>query len=136
LSRSRRASIDLTLDPNEHPVLSSLQTLSITHPHPPEHYHPHLGHDLGHDRVPIAADSPAPPPPPAAAAPVEHNASSMKLNLPTTSSSTTSTSTTTTTITSATPSQHRTEQSHSSSPFPMDRGDRDSISGFGQQGLI
>ncbi|KAF9142104.1 hypothetical protein BG015_001049 [Linnemannia schmuckeri] len=133
LSRSRRTSVDLTLDPTEHPVLSSLQILSITHPHPPEHYHPHLGHDLGHDRVPITMDSPAP-------APVEHNASLMKLTLPTTSSSTTSTSTattTTTTTTSATPLQHRTEQPpHPSSPFPMDRGDRDSISGFGQQGLV
>jgi hypothetical protein len=49
LSLSRRSSIN----PVEHPVLSSLQTLSITHPHPPEHYHPHLGHDLGHDIVPI-----------------------------------------------------------------------------------
>ncbi|KAG0054730.1 hypothetical protein BGZ83_010625 [Gryganskiella cystojenkinii] len=49
LSLSRRSSIN----PVEHPVLSSLQTLSITHPHPPEHYHPHLGHDLGHDKVPI-----------------------------------------------------------------------------------
>ncbi|OAQ33388.1 hypothetical protein K457DRAFT_134514 [Linnemannia elongata AG-77] len=134
LSRSRRTSVDFTLDPTEHPVLSSLQTLSITHPHPPEHYHPHLGHDLGHDRVPIAADSPAPAP-----ASVEHNASSMKLTLPTTSSSTTSTTTSTTTTTTtatATPLQHSTEQSHSSSPFPMDRGDRDSISGFGQQGLV
>ncbi|KAF9547338.1 hypothetical protein EC957_008524 [Mortierella hygrophila] len=131
LSRSRRTSVDFTLDPTEHPVLSSLQTLSITHPHPPEHYYPRLGHDLGHDRVPIAEDSPAP---------VEHNASSMKLTLPITSSSTTSTTTstttTTTTTTTATPLQHQTEQSPSSSPFPMDRGDRDSISGFGQQGLV
>ncbi|KAG0069708.1 hypothetical protein BGZ90_000117 [Linnemannia elongata] len=134
LSRSRRTSVDFTLDPTEHPVLSSLQTLSITRPHPPEHYHPHLGHDLGHDRVPIAADSPAPAP-----ASVEHDASSMKLTLPTTSYSTTSTTTSTTTTTTtatATPLQHSTEQSHSSSPFPMDRGDRDSISGFGQQGLV
>ncbi|KAF9132043.1 hypothetical protein BGW39_000902 [Mortierella sp. 14UC] len=148
LSRSRRTSVDLTLDPAEHPVLSSLQTLSITHPHPPEHYHPHLGHDLGHDRVPIAADSPA--------AREQHASSStMKLTLPATSSATTfSSSSTTTTTTAATASnadgrasaatglqqqqqqqqQHRTE--HSSSPFPMDRGDRDSISGFGQQGLV
>ena len=135
LSRSRRTSVDFTLDPTEHPVLSSLQTLSITHPHPPEHYHPHLGHDLGHDRVPIAAESPTPGP-----AAVEHNVSSMKLTLPTTSSSTTSTTTSTTTTTTATttatPLQHRTEQSQSSSPFPMDRGDSDSISGFGQQGLV
>ncbi|KAF9943771.1 hypothetical protein BGZ70_005462, partial [Mortierella alpina] len=53
-SLSRRSSVDpMVLNPVEHPVLSSLQTLSITHPHPPEHYHPHLGHDLGHDRIPI-----------------------------------------------------------------------------------
>ncbi|KAG0377912.1 hypothetical protein BGX24_005199 [Mortierella sp. AD032] len=141
LSRSRRTSVDLTLDPTEHPVLSSLQTLSITHPHPPEHYHPHLGHDLGHDRVPIAADSLASPPAPA---PVEqhHATSPMKLTLPTTSPATTSSSattaatvtTTTTTASGQTQQQHRTE--HSASPFPMDRGDRDSISGFGQQGLV
>ncbi|KAI1299942.1 hypothetical protein EDD11_006344 [Mortierella claussenii] len=51
---SRRTSLDYNLNPTEHPVLCSLQTLSLTHPHPPEHYHPHLGHDLGHDRIPIA----------------------------------------------------------------------------------
>ncbi|KAI8363258.1 hypothetical protein B0O80DRAFT_421023 [Mortierella sp. GBAus27b] len=51
---SRRPSLDETrLNPIEHPVLCSLQTWSLTHPHPPEYYHPHLGHDLGHDRVPI-----------------------------------------------------------------------------------
>ncbi|KAF9928952.1 hypothetical protein FBU30_002008 [Linnemannia zychae] len=130
LSRSRRASIDpTTFDPTEHPVLSSLQTLSLTHPHPPEHYHPHLGHTLGHDRVSIGEDSPAA---------VEH-ASSKK---PATTSSATLTTSSTATTT-AMPSedrtalQHRTdEQQHSSSPFPMDRGDHDSISGFGQQGLV
>ncbi|KAF9380744.1 hypothetical protein CPB97_008161 [Podila verticillata] len=50
---SRKSSFEFNLDPTEHPVLSSLHTLSLTHPHPPEHYHPHLGHDLGHDRVAI-----------------------------------------------------------------------------------
>ncbi|KAF9903102.1 hypothetical protein EC991_004229 [Linnemannia zychae] len=140
LTRSRRTSVDLTLDPTEHPVLSSLQTLSITHPHPPEHYHPHLGHDLGHDRVPIAMDSPA--------SVEQHPSSTMKLTLPTTSSATTSSTATTAAIATTTAAsatapqqqqqqqqqQHRTE--HSSSPFPMDRGDRDSISGFGQQDLV
>ncbi|KAI7818588.1 hypothetical protein BC939DRAFT_290361 [Gamsiella multidivaricata] len=50
---TKRPSLDLNLNPTEHPVLCSLQTLSLTHPHPPEHYHPHLGHDLGHDRIPV-----------------------------------------------------------------------------------
>jgi len=55
---SRRASFEFNstvdLNPTEHPVLCSLHTLNLTHPHPPQHYHPHLGHDLGHDRVPIS----------------------------------------------------------------------------------
>ncbi|KAG0082179.1 hypothetical protein BGZ90_010503 [Linnemannia elongata] len=52
---SRKSSLgDIHLDPTEHPVLCSLQTLSLTHPHPANHYHPHLGHDLGHDRVSIS----------------------------------------------------------------------------------
>jgi hypothetical protein len=50
---SRRPSLDDRLSPAEHPVLCSLQALSLTHTHLPEYYHPHLGHDLGHDRVPI-----------------------------------------------------------------------------------
>ncbi|KAF9374363.1 hypothetical protein CPB97_012150 [Podila verticillata] len=56
LSLSRRSSVDQrafdpSKDPEHHPVLSSLQSLSLTHP--PQHYHPHLGHDLGHDKVSI-----------------------------------------------------------------------------------
>ncbi|KAK3833398.1 MAG: hypothetical protein JOS17DRAFT_76336 [Linnemannia elongata] len=52
---SRKSSLgDIHLDPTEHPVLCSLQTLSLTHPHPASHYHQHLGHDLGHDRVSIS----------------------------------------------------------------------------------
>ncbi|KAK3809155.1 MAG: hypothetical protein J3Q66DRAFT_353100 [Benniella sp.] len=50
---SRRPSLDDHLSPAEHPVLCSLQALSLAHTHLPEYYHPHLGHDLGHDRVPI-----------------------------------------------------------------------------------
>ncbi|KAF9356807.1 hypothetical protein BGX26_004721 [Mortierella sp. AD094] len=57
-SLSRRSSLgDFNLNPVEHPVLCSLHTLSLTHPHPPEHYHPHLGHDLGHDRIPITPET-------------------------------------------------------------------------------
>ncbi|KAF9998469.1 hypothetical protein BGZ79_007830 [Entomortierella chlamydospora] len=52
-SLSRRSSLDFNLNPVEHPVLCSLHALNQTHPHPSEHYHPHLGHDLGHDCVPI-----------------------------------------------------------------------------------
>ncbi|KAF9897832.1 hypothetical protein BX616_004913 [Lobosporangium transversale] len=55
--KSRGSSLDYNLNPTEHPVLCSLQMLSLTHPHPPEHYHPHLGHDLGHDRVSITSSS-------------------------------------------------------------------------------
>ncbi|KAF9195073.1 hypothetical protein BGZ49_003107 [Haplosporangium sp. Z 27] len=52
-SLSSRPSIEFNLDPVEHPVLCSLHTLSLTHPRPAEHYHPHLGHDLGHDCIPV-----------------------------------------------------------------------------------
>ncbi|KAF9304618.1 hypothetical protein BGZ74_001059 [Mortierella antarctica] len=50
-SVDHRSSIDYSKDPEHHPVLSSLQSLSLTHP--PQHYHPHLGHDLGYDKVSI-----------------------------------------------------------------------------------
>ncbi|KAK3836104.1 MAG: hypothetical protein J3R72DRAFT_450882 [Linnemannia gamsii] len=57
---ARKSSLgDIQLDPTEHPVLCSLQTLSLTHPHPANHYHPHLGHDLGHDRVSISSSPPS-----------------------------------------------------------------------------
>ncbi|KAG0088374.1 hypothetical protein BGZ92_006251 [Podila epicladia] len=43
-SVDHRSSIDYSKDPEHHPVLT----------HPPQHYHPHLGHDLGHDKVSIS----------------------------------------------------------------------------------
>ncbi|KAF9577059.1 hypothetical protein BGW38_007981, partial [Lunasporangiospora selenospora] len=51
---SSSSSSSSALNPAEHPVLCSLHTLSLTHPHPAQHYHPTLGHDLGHDRVSIS----------------------------------------------------------------------------------
>ncbi|KAI1314439.1 hypothetical protein EDD11_002183 [Mortierella claussenii] len=120
LSLSRRQSVDMLLNPEEHPVLSSLQTLSITHPHPPEHYHPHLGHELGHDRIPIEDGSVLQPAPAAA--------------LNSTALSTTTSSAQS--LTPETPLSNKLMGPTMTSLFPMDRADHDSISGFGQRGLV
>ncbi|KAF9289345.1 hypothetical protein BGZ68_009559 [Mortierella alpina] len=137
-SLSRRSSVDpMVLNPVEHPVLSSLQTLSITHPHPPEHYHPHLGHDLGHDRIPIGD--------PTVDSTCKTLSQTTTIETPTTSQSnnvSTSEATTTTTPagsmldTSMPPSLPDHTGPPPSSPFPMDHGDRNSISNLGHQGLI
>ncbi|KAF9983112.1 hypothetical protein BGZ75_005415 [Mortierella antarctica] len=135
-SLSRRSSVDpMVLNPVEHPVLSSLQTLSITHPHPPEHYHPHLGHDLGHDRIPIGnlnADSSR-----------KTISETTTIEPPTIASQpnvSTSEATTTTTGPKLDTSMPRSLTDHTgpppSSPFPMDHGDRNSILNLGHQGLI
>ncbi|KAI8597476.1 hypothetical protein EDD21DRAFT_385373 [Dissophora ornata] len=111
LSQLSSVDTDMTLNPEEHPVLSSLRILSITHPHPPEHYNPHLGHGLGHDIVPI--DEPI-----SSICTSNDEKMSMELETPMLRSS------------------QKSAGPPSSSPFPMDQGERDSISGFGQQGLV
>ncbi|KAF9583365.1 hypothetical protein BGW38_009663 [Lunasporangiospora selenospora] len=128
-SLSRRSSMDLGLNPTEHPVLSSLQSLTITSSH--QLYHPHLGHDLGRDVVP--------------------------LNDPVSSSVTVSVVTKTETVNtvSQAPTSAPTTQSNDASqssqtgstklqndsaslpsPFPMDHGGEGSIGSFGHQGLV
>ncbi|KAF9955864.1 hypothetical protein BGZ72_003310 [Mortierella alpina] len=135
-SLSRRSSVDpMVLNPVEHPVLSSLQTLSITHPHPPEHYHPHLGHDLGHDRIPIGN--------PNADSTCKTLSETTTIETPTIASQSnvpTSEATTTAAGPKLETSMPRSLPEHAgpppSSPFPMDDGDRHSISNLGHQGLI
>ncbi|KAF9897240.1 hypothetical protein BX616_005939 [Lobosporangium transversale] len=131
--QAQRLSADMVLSPTEHPVLSSLQTLSLTHPHPPEHYHPHLGHELGYDKVPISDESlPGP-------------------------TRTTDTSTIiggvepsfSSQIQTPTTAMMQQAQAQSMNPafakpmgapatglFPMDRNEHDSIPGFGHQKLV
>ncbi|KAG0361335.1 hypothetical protein BGZ54_009145 [Gamsiella multidivaricata] len=114
---SQQSSMDMTFNPVEHPVLSSLQTLSITHPRPPEHYHPHLGHELGHDIVPIDESSVT---------------ASNSLDIPPQSSQQPLPP-----LNTALPQSLQKPMGHNpSSPFPMDHSEHDSISGFGQQGLV
>ncbi|KAG0198101.1 hypothetical protein BGX28_008417 [Mortierella sp. GBA30] len=136
-SMSRRSSIDtMVLNPVEHPVLSSLQTLSITHPHPPEHYHPHLGHDLGHDRIPIENSTTS----------IEHQPKTAVTNA---ASSTTTVPPSFSVVKAPSEVVERPRLDSSlprslpnhvapppSSPFPMDQGDRDSILSMGHQGLV
>ncbi|KFH68841.1 hypothetical protein MVEG_05645 [Podila verticillata NRRL 6337] len=123
---SRKSSFEFNLDPTEHPVLSSLHTLSLTHPHPPEHYHPHLGHDLGHDRVAIVpgnvllkpatkCDLPQPTMPTYASVAALPPRPSSKL-----------------------PSQPLGTRGfiRTSSSFPMDQGTSDSTTAFQHQGLL
>lgn len=123
---SRKSSFEFNLDPTEHPVLSSLHTLSLTHPHPPEHYHPHLGHDLGHDRVAIIpADVRLKPPtkcdPPQPSMPTYASVAALPPH----------------------PSSEQSSQlldpqgfTRVSSSFPMDQGSSGPITAFQQQGLL
>ncbi|KAF9571519.1 hypothetical protein EC968_000482 [Mortierella alpina] len=134
-SLSRRSSVDpMVLNPMEHPVLSSLQTLSITHPHPPEHYHPHLGHDLGHDRIPIGnLDDDSTGKTISETTTIEPPTIASQSNV--SSSETSTTATGPTLDTSMRPLSDHTGPPPSS-PFPMDHSDRSSISNLGHQGLI
>ncbi|KAG0014426.1 hypothetical protein BGZ81_000466 [Podila clonocystis] len=111
-SVDHRSSIDYTKDAEHHPVLSSLQSLSLTHP--PQHYHPHLGHDLGHDKVSIN------PPDVAQESTVKQVTTQQVQQEP---------------KEPAKASERVTPLLAKPSPFPMDQGD--SISQFGnEQGLI
>lgn len=122
---SRKSSFEFNLDPTEHPVLNSLHTLSLTHPHPPEHYHPHLGHDLGHDRVaifpadvllkPATKCDPQPTMPTYAsvAAPPRHPSSGVSCQILGTQGFT-----------------------RTSSSFPIDQGTSDPTTAFQHQGLL
>ncbi|KAG0036709.1 hypothetical protein BGZ82_003834 [Podila clonocystis] len=118
LSLSRRSSVDhrssndYSKDAEHHPVLSSLQSLSLTHP--PQHYHPHLGHDLGHDKVSIN-------PPDVAQEPTVKQVTTQQVQQESKEP--------------AKASERVTPLLPKLSPFPMDQGD--SISQFGnEQGLI
>ncbi|KAF9309436.1 hypothetical protein BG003_009770 [Podila horticola] len=111
-SVDHRSSIDYSKDPEHHPVLSSLQSLSLTHP--PQHYHPHLGHDLGHDKVSIN------PPEVAKESSVKQVTTQAAQQEP---------------KEPAKAAERVTPLPPKPSPFPMDQGD--SISQFGnEQGLI
>ncbi|KAK3814110.1 MAG: hypothetical protein J3Q66DRAFT_345661 [Benniella sp.] len=114
-----------TFDPVEHPVLSSLQALSLTHPHPPEHYRRHLGHSLGHDIVPIDE-------PPAI---VAHNGLSSKANHASPSNNAAENQSR---LLNTLPqgSLHPSVGLTRSNPFPMDHNENSSIAGFGHQGLV
>ncbi|CAO3570383.1 unnamed protein product [Mortierella alpina] len=147
---SRRSSIDFDLSPTEHPVLCSLHTLSLTHPHPPCHYHPHLGHDLGHDRVslsleqsmsdrngnhaaqttamqqPRAMPAAQPPLPPSDELPTLLTA----VNVPAAPLAPSE-------LLLIPPNPTITKPVHAtSSPFPMDQRDDGGIRGMGHQGLV
>lgn len=120
LSLSRRSSVDQrafdpSKDPEHHPVLSSLQSLSLTHP--PQHYHPHLGHDLGHDMVSINPPEVAKEVNAAVKQPMPQEAQQEPKD------------------TTAKALERVAPLPRKPSPFPMDQGD--SISQFGnEQGLI
>ncbi|KAI8362467.1 hypothetical protein B0O80DRAFT_435960 [Mortierella sp. GBAus27b] len=141
------------LNPTEHPVLSSLQALSLSHPHSTEHYHHrHLGHTLGHDIVPIdeappailsMAAAPNANRPPVVASRPNHATTSDSAAAGPTGITPTAAATVAVTehqplLNSLSPQGPLQPPSSSprSTPFPMDQNDHSSIAGFGHQGLV